>query len=57
MDWELEVYDQNQMLKEKKTRIKGNQTKIKTSNWKDGIYYLRAYYNNEWISEKLVVKH
>jgi hypothetical protein len=28
MDWELEVYDQNQMLKEKKTRIKGNLTKI-----------------------------
>lgn len=57
MDWDLEVYDQNQMLKEKKTKIKGKYTNLKTSKWKDGIYYLRAHYNDEWISEKLVVKH
>jgi hypothetical protein len=57
MEWNLEVYDQNQSMKEKKTKIKGDRTTLKTSSWKDGIYYLRAYYNNEWISEKLIVKH
>ena len=55
--WELEVYDQQQGLKEKNAKIKGKQTKINTSNWKDGIYFVRVLINDELISDKLVVKH
>ncbi len=55
--WDLEVYNQNQLLKEKKTKIIGNITKLNTSTWKDGTYYLRAHPGDNWISEKLVVKH
>lgn len=57
IDWDLEVYDQNQMLKEKKVKIKGNVTQLNTSGWKDGIYYLRARYRDTWVSDKLIVKH
>lgn len=55
--WELEVYDQQQSLKEKNSKIKGKQTKINTSAWKDGIYIVRVKIGDEMISEKLVVKH
>ncbi|MEI8114841.1 MAG: T9SS type A sorting domain-containing protein [Bacteroidia bacterium] len=55
--WEFEVYDQQQTLKVKSAQIKGNQSKINTSNWKDGIYLVRVKIGDELISEKLVVKH
>ena len=55
--WELEVYDQQQSLKEKNSKIKGKQTKINTSAWKDGVYIVRVKIGDEMISEKLVVKH
>lgn len=55
--WELEAYDQQQGIKEKETKIKGKQTKLNTSNWKDGVYIVRAKIGEEIISEKLVVKH
>lgn len=55
--WELEVFDQQQGLKEKRIKIKGKQTNINTSNWKDGIYLVRIKIGDEIISEKLVVKH
>ncbi len=41
-DWELEIYNQSQVLKEKKTKIKGTQYTIQTSGWKEGIYYVRV---------------
>ena len=56
-EWELEVYDSMQGLKEKKTKITGNQAKINTANWKDGVYIVRAKIGDEVITEKLVVKH
>jgi hypothetical protein len=56
-EWELEVYDQQQGLKEKKTKLRGNQTKIDTANWNNGVYIVRAIVGEEVISEKLVVKH
>lgn len=55
--WELEVYDQQQSLKEKKIKIKGKQTKLNTSAWKDGVYIVRVRIGDEMISEKLMVKH
>lgn len=56
-EWELEVYDQQQGLMEKKTKIKGKQTKINTSSWKDGVYIVRVSIDGELITEKLIVKH
>jgi hypothetical protein len=36
-EWEMEVYDQSLLLKEKKTKLNGEQVEIKTSGWKEGI--------------------
>jgi hypothetical protein len=54
--WELEVYDASQLLKEKKTNLKGKGTKINTQNWNEGIYIVRVKYKDEILQGKLVVK-
>jgi beta-glucanase (GH16 family) len=55
-EWEFEVYDPFQSLKEKKTKLKGNEHKIQTAGWKEGVYIVRVKYNNEILQGKLVVK-
>ncbi|NQU88145.1 MAG: T9SS type A sorting domain-containing protein [Mariniphaga sp.] len=55
-EWEVEVYSEIQVLKEKKVKLKGNKHKIKTQDWKEGIYYIRVFYKDEIITGKLVVK-
>ncbi len=55
-EWDLEVYDSNQNLKAKKIKLKGNSTKLQTSGWKEGVYIVRAKYNDEILTDKLVVK-
>jgi hypothetical protein len=57
IEWQLDVYDQMQGLKDKQAKIKGNKTKLNTNGWKDGVYFIRAIVGDEVISEKLVVKH
>src|SRR5690606_34326832 len=54
--WDLEVYTQGQLLKEKKTNLKGNSTKIQTAGWKEGVYIVRVHYKGELLTGKLVVK-
>jgi len=56
-EWEYEIYDSMQGMKEKKTNLKSTQTKVNTTNWKDGVYIVRAKIGEKIISEKLVVKH
>ena len=56
VEWELEVFDATQNLKEKKVKIKGTEIEINTGNWKDGVYLIRVNYNNEILQGKLVVK-
>lgn len=56
-EWELEVYDQSQMLKTKKTKLKGQSCKINTTGWTDGVYIVRATYKERVLAEKLIVKH
>ncbi len=56
LEWEMEVYDQNQTLKEKKTKLKGRSVEIQTANWKEGVYLVRVKYKNEILTGKLVVK-
>ena len=55
-EWELEVYSQNQLLKEKKTSLRGSSTTIPTSGWKEGVYFVRVNYKDEVLQGKLVVK-
>ncbi len=55
-EWELEIYNNTQILKDKKTKIKGNQYKLKTSGWKEGIYFVRVKYKDEILQGKLIVK-
>ncbi len=55
-EWELEVYDNVQNLKEKKTKLKGKSTTINTQSWKEGVYLIRAVYKDEILTGKLVVK-
>ncbi|MDP3431737.1 MAG: T9SS type A sorting domain-containing protein, partial [Bacteroidota bacterium] len=56
-DWDYEIYDSMQSLKEKKTKLKAAQTKVNTTSWKDGVYIVRAKIGDEVITEKLIVKH
>jgi hypothetical protein len=55
-EWDLEIYNNNQTLKEKKTKLKGNEYHLNTSGWKDGVYMLRVNYKNEILTGKLVVR-
>ncbi len=55
--WEVQVYDQQFSLKEKKAKLKGKETKLDASGWKDGVYIVNVLVDEQKISEKLVVKH
>ncbi len=55
-EWELEIYTQGQILKEKKTKLKGKEYKLKTNGWKEGVYVIKVKYKDYLLSEKLVVK-
>jgi hypothetical protein len=55
-EWELEIYDQVQTLKEKNTKLKGNEYKIQTAGWKVGVYFVRVIYKDEVLTSQLVVK-
>ncbi|MGC9354454.1 MAG: T9SS type A sorting domain-containing protein [Mariniphaga sp.] len=55
-EWELEVYSPAQLLKEKKTNLRGKSAKIQTSGWTEGIYMVRVKYKDEALQGKLVVK-
>lgn len=55
-EWDLEVYDAMQNLKQKKTKLRGNSTTINTQSWKEGVYMVRAKYKDKVLTGKLVVK-
>ena len=55
-EWEMEVYDPLQNLKEKKTKIMGKSTKLQTAGWKEGVYIVRVLYKDKVLTGKLVVK-
>ncbi len=56
IEWELEVFDNAQNLKEKKTNLKGNSAKLQTAGWNEGVYVVRVKYMDEILTGKLVVK-
>lgn len=55
-EWEVEIFDQMQVLKEQTTKLKGKENKINTAGWKTGIYLVRLKYKDEYLQGKLVVK-
>ena len=56
VEWDLEIYDAMQSLKQKKTKLKGKSTTINTQSWKEGVYMVRAKYKGKMLTGKLVVK-
>ncbi|MDP3916002.1 MAG: T9SS type A sorting domain-containing protein [Bacteroidota bacterium] len=55
-EWEVEIFDQMQVLKEKRLKLIGKDQRIQTSGWKSGIYIVRVKYKGENLQAKLVVK-
>ncbi len=56
IEWELEIFDNVQNLKAKKTKLHGKEYRINTAGWKDGVYMIRAKYKDEVLTGKLIVK-
>jgi hypothetical protein len=54
-EWDLEIYDQMQILKTKKVKLKGNQYKINTSGWQGGMYFVRVKFKDKVLSGKFLV--
>jgi|GEM_PF-331178 len=52
--WTLEVYN-NQLLKTRNTNIKGEEYKINTTDWQEGIYIVRVIYKDEILTGKLLI--
>lgn len=55
-EWEMEVYSETQVLKEKKIKLKGKSTKLNTNGWEEGVYIVRIKYKDSILQEKLIVK-
>jgi len=57
IEWSMDVYDQSQNLKTKLPKEKASKKTISTSDWKDGLYIVRAIIGEKIITEKLWIKH
>ena len=55
-EWDLEIFSETMLLKEKKTKLKGKSTTIQTADWMEGIYMVRVKYKDEILTGKLIVK-
>jgi len=55
-EWDLEIFSETMLLKEKKTKLKGKSTTIQTAGWTEGVYMVRAKYKDEILTGKLIVK-
>ncbi len=55
-EWNLEIYNQSQLLKEKKIKLKGNSTVINTSGWQEGVYTVQVKFDDEVLTDKLLIK-
>jgi V8-like Glu-specific endopeptidase len=54
--WEVEVYDLGMKLKSKSKKIHGKKYKIKVNSLKEGVYVIRAYIDDEIVTEKFIKK-
>ncbi len=55
-EWDIEVYDMGQSLKAKKEKIKGNKHTLNVSDWKTGVYIVRAKVNGKFVTGRLAVE-
>ena len=55
-EWDMEIYSPAQVLKEKKTKLKGKSTTIQTNGWMEGFYNVRVKYKDQVLTGKLIVK-
>ncbi|MCF8360914.1 MAG: T9SS type A sorting domain-containing protein [Prolixibacteraceae bacterium] len=55
-EWDLEIYSETLVMKEKRTGLKGNKYTIQTSGWKEGLYIVHVKYGEEVLTGKLMVK-
>ena len=55
-EWDLEIYDQVQTLKEKKTKLRGKEQIVQTAGWREGVYFVRVKYKDKLLTGQLVVK-
>jgi len=53
-EWEFEVYNPNQTIKEKRTKLKGSSTTIQTQSWKEGVYVVRVKFKPDGKTEKIL---
>ncbi len=53
-EWEFEVYNPNQTVKEKRTNLKGSSTTIQTQSWKEGVYVVRVKFKPDGKTEKIL---
>ncbi len=56
LEWDMEVYDLGQFLTVKKEKITGKQQILNVSNWKKGVYIVKAIVGDEVVFGKLVVE-
>jgi hypothetical protein len=54
--WELEIYSEDRVLRERKLDIHSKECKVNTTGWDAGIYVVMAKYKNEIVTGKLFVK-
>lgn len=55
-EWSIEIYSEAQTVQVKKTKLKANNVKLQTGNWKEGVYVVRVKYKDKILIDKLVVK-
>ncbi|NQU87364.1 MAG: M4 family metallopeptidase [Mariniphaga sp.] len=55
-EWDMEVYNETQLLHDMKTKLKGDKYTFGTNGWKEGVYIIRVKYKKEILLGKLVVK-
>ncbi|WP_423127135.1 hypothetical protein [Gaoshiqia sp. Z1-71] len=51
-----DVYDQGQLLKVKKTKLRGRDYRLNTSGREEGVYIVRISYNSELLTGKRAMK-
>jgi hypothetical protein len=54
-EWDLEVYNSQQMLVNKMTSIRSNEYRLQTTGWRAGTYIVRVIYGNEILNGKLLI--
>lgn len=54
--WELEIYSEDRVLRERKLDIHSKECNVNTTGWDAGVYVVVAKYKNEILTGKLFIK-